>query len=198
MVDWAERLRSNEYLAILSDFSPGHTPSFGTFYDFFHRLWPGDNNFSPHLRYHRKKPPKGKCNGEKSPSFNKDHTAAVINYFDSHSAGGILKSKLCLIGKIFSKIFLGGSVRRHLLEVKHLALAGDGTPVTVSNRERSHSTCDCRKHGIDNCVHKRWFSQPDANWGWESSRTCYYYGYNLYLFTDTSSRLPVFPILYRS
>ena len=37
-VDWAERLRSNESLAILSGFSLDHTPSFGAFYDFFHRL----------------------------------------------------------------------------------------------------------------------------------------------------------------
>ena len=69
------------------------------------------------------------------------------------------------------------------------------TPVKVSNRERSHSTCDCHKNGFANCNHKRWFSQPDANWGWDSSRNLFFYGYNLYLFTDAESGLPVFPIL---
>ena len=93
LVDWAERLRSDESLAILSGFSPDHTPSFGAFYDFFHRLWPGCNNFLPHLRYRRKKPPKGKGNGEKSPSFDKDHADTIIKYFKKHSAGGILKTE---------------------------------------------------------------------------------------------------------
>ncbi|MBQ1614714.1 MAG: transposase [Selenomonas sp.] len=198
LVDWAERLRSDESLAILSGFSPDHTPSFASFYDFFHRLWPGCNNFLPHLRYRRKKPPKGKGNGEKSPSFDKDHAATIIKYFDGHGAGGILKSKLSIIGKIFSRIFLAGSMHKGLLNTKKLVLAGDGTPVVVSNRERSHSTCDCHKQGIDKCCHKRWFSQPDANWGWDSSRNFFYYGYNLYLFTDANSGLPVFPVLERA
>jgi hypothetical protein len=162
LVDWAEHLRSDESLAILSGFSPDHTPSFGAFYDFFHRLWPGCNNFLPHLRYRRKKPPKGKGNGEKSPSFDKDHADTIIKYFKKHSAGGILKSKLYIIGEIYSKVFMTGSMHKNLLDVRKLVLAGDGTPVKVSNRERSHSMCDCHEKGIDNCHHKRWFSQPDA------------------------------------
>jgi hypothetical protein len=165
LVDWTERLRSDESLAILSGFSPDHTPSSGAFYDFFHRLWPGCNNFLPHLRYRRKKPPKGKGNGEKSPSFDKDHADTIIKYFKKHSAGGILKSKLYIIGEIYSKVFMTGSMHKNLLDVRKLVLAGDGTPVKLSNRERSHSMCDCHEKGIDNCHHKRWFSQPDANWG---------------------------------
>ena len=151
LVDWAERLRSDESLAILSGFSPDHTPSFGAFYDFFHRLWPGCNNFLPHLRYRRKKPPKGMGNGEKSPSFDKDHADTIIKYFKKHSAGGILKSKLYIIGEIYSKVFMTGSMHKNLLDVRKLVLAGDGTPVKVSNRERSHSMCDCHEKGIDNC-----------------------------------------------
>ncbi len=117
------------------------------------------------LRYRRKKPPKGKSNGEKSPSFDKDHAATVIKYFDGHSAGGILMTKLHIIGEIYNRVFLAGSIHKNLLDVKKLVLASDGTPVQVSNRERSHSMCDCYKKGIDSCHHKRWFSQPDANWG---------------------------------
>ena len=150
------------------------------------------------LRYRRKKPPKGKSNDEKSPSFDKDHAATVIKYFDGHSAGGILMTKLHIIGEIYNRVFLAGSIHKNLLDVKKLVLAGDGTPVQVSNRERSHSMCDCYKKGIDSCHHKRWFSQPDANWGWDSSRNFFFYGYNLYLFTDANSGLPVFPILERA
>ncbi len=198
LVDWAERLHTDTFLAVLSGFTPSHTPTHTSFYNFFHRLWQGCKNFSPQLRFSRKKPPKGKRTGEKAPNFNKDHTADIIKYFDGHAAGGFLKGKLYVIGEIFKRIFLTGSMDRQLMDVSHLSLAGDGTPVKVSNRERSHSICDCHKNGNANCCHKRWFSQPDANWGWDSSRNSYYYGYNLYLFTDADSGLPVFPILERA
>ena len=198
LVDWTERLRTDNFLAVLSGFTPGHTPTYASFYDFFHRFWQGANNFSPKLRYRKKKPPKGKHTGEKAPTFNKDHADTMIKYFDEHGAGGFLRSKLYVIGEIFKRIFLAGSMSRKLLDIKHMHMAGDGTPVKVSNRERSHSTCDCHRNGIANCCHKRKFSQPDANWGWDSSRKCYYYGYNLYLFTDANSGLPVFPILERA
>ena len=93
---------------------------------------------------------------------------------------------------------MAGSVHRQIIDINNMLLSGDGTPVKVSNRERSHSTCDCHKNGFANCNHKRWFSQPDANWGWDSSRNLFFYGYNLYLFTDAESGLPVFPILERA
>ncbi|SDP35379.1 hypothetical protein [Selenomonas ruminantium] len=146
----------------------------------------------------KKKTPKEKSTGDKSPNFTPDHAATIIKYFEGHSAGGFLKTKLHIIGEIFKRVFIAGSVRRQIIDINHMLLAGDGTPVKVSNRERSHSTCDCHKNGIANCCHKRWFSQPDANWGWDSSRNFFYYSYNLYLFTDAESGLPVFPILERA
>ena len=163
LVDWTERLHTDDSVAVLSGFTPGHTPTYASFYDFLHRLWPGSNNFSPHQRYRKKKPPKGKSTGDKSPNFNKDHAAAIIKYFEAHKAGKLLKSKLHVIGEIFNRVFMAGSVHRQIIDINHMLLAGDGTPVMVSNRERSHSTCDCHKNGITNCNHKRHFSQPDAN-----------------------------------
>ena len=40
----------------------------------------------------------------------------------------------------------------------------------------------------------RYFSQPDCDIGWDSSRNCYYSGYDLYLFTDVNRDLPIFPL----
>ena len=198
LVGWAERLHTDECVAVLSGFTPGHTPTYASFYDFFHRLWPGSNKFSPHQRYRKSKPPKGKSTGDKSPNFNKDHAAAIIKYFEEHKAGGLLNSKLHVIFEIFNIVFMAGSVHRQIIDINNMLLSGDGTPVKVSNRERSHSTCNCHKNGFANCNHKRWFSQPDANWGWDSSRNLFFYGYNLYLFTDAESGLPAFPILERA
>lgn len=39
VTDWVVDLRRTPLFAILSRFNPGDTPSVGTFYDFFNRLW---------------------------------------------------------------------------------------------------------------------------------------------------------------
>ena len=79
----------------------------------------------------------------------------------------------------------------------NLALAGDGTPVITSQRERKYRICDCASNGITDCKCDRYFSQPDCDIGWDSSRDCWYHGYDLYMLvaSDSESDLPVFPLL---
>ncbi len=48
-----------------------------------------------------------------------------------------------------------------------------------------------RMQDVPNC--DRYFSQPDCDIGWDSSRDCYYHGYDLYMLVDSQSDLPVFP-----
>ena len=74
-----------------------------------------------------------------------------------------------------------------------LALAGVGTPVVTSHRERKKRICDCKENGITDCQCDRYFSQPDCDIGWDSSRDCFYHGYDLYMLVDSQSDLPVFP-----
>ncbi len=78
-----------------------------------------------------------------------------------------------------------------------MALAGDGTPLVASARERKHRVCDCASKGINDCSCDRYFSQPDCDIGWDSSRSCFYHGYDLYMLvaSDSESDLPVFPLL---
>ncbi len=53
------------------------------------------------------------------------------------------------------------------------------------------------KKGIKNCKCKRFYSQPDCDIGWDSSRVKYFNGYHLYIFvaSDSFNDLPVFPVL---
>ncbi len=76
-------------------------------------------------------------------------------------------------------------------------MAGDGTPVVASHRMRSHRICDCAEKGISDCGCDRYFSKPDCDIGWDSSRDCWYHGYGLYMLvaSDSESGLPVFPLL---
>ena len=98
---------------------------------------------------------------------------------------------------LYQQEFLNKSVSKGLIDINSLALAGDGTPVVTSHRERKHRICDCASKGITDCKCDRYFSQPDCDIGWDSSRDCYYHGYDLYMLvaSDSESDLPVFPLL---
>ena len=83
-------------------------------------------------------------------------------------------------------------VKKGLIHKDNLALAGDGTPVVTSHRERKKRICKCKENGIFDCSCDRYFSQPDCDIGWDSSRDCFYHGYDLYMLVDSQSDLPVF------
>lgn len=103
----------------------------------------------------------------------------------------------CSLFNIFKNEFLNVSIQKGLINSDSLALAGDGTPVVTSARERKYRVCDCVSKGITNCNCDRYFSQPDCDIGWDSSRDCFYHGYDLYMLvaSDSESDLPVFPLL---
>ena len=67
----------------------------------------------------------------------------------------------------------------------------------TSHRERRKRICDCAEKGITDCKCDRYFSQPDCDIGWDSSRDCFYHGYDLYMIvaSDSDSDLPIFPLL---
>ena len=104
-----------------------------------------------------------------------------------------MNSLILLLFKIYQKEFLEISVSTGLIRADALALAGDGTPVVTSHRERKKRICKCKDNGITDCKCDRYFSQPDCDIGWDSSRDCYYHGYDLYMLVDSQSDLPVFP-----
>lgn len=195
---WVSQLRSNPLYALISGFLPGDTPGIGTFYDFFDRLWNSDSdNFSHKERYKRKKTPKGKKKGEKTPNINATVSARMIKFLKKHKLSGPDSSPLGLIFRLYKQQFLDRSVSNGLINPDGISLAGDGTPVETSARIRYKKICNC---GAEHCNCKRRFSQPDCNIGWDSSREKYFNGYHLYMYvaSDSSNDLPVFPLLERA
>ena len=69
--------------------------------------------------------------------------------------------------------------------------------MVTSDRERKHPVCGCSEKGITDCSCDRFFSQPDCDIGWDSSRDRFYFGYDLYMLVaaNSESDLPVFPLL---
>ena len=70
VTDWVSKLKECPLYAIISGFSPDDVPGIGTFYDFFWHMWNSDQkHLSTQLRHKKKKTPKGKKHGEKTPNI---------------------------------------------------------------------------------------------------------------------------------
>lgn len=195
---WSAQLKINHLAAIISGFHPNDTPGVGTFYDFTDRLWLSDkNNLSPHA-----KPPKMK---KVQKPKNPDDKADPIEDITVEQLIKQLKASpptdeqpYARLFQLFKEIFLDHSVELGLIDLDHLVLSGDGTEVVTSARHRYRRLCSCLdEKGIRNCTCNRYYSQPDTDCGYDSSRHKFYYGYDLYMMTaaDSVNDLPVFPLL---
>lgn len=196
---WANMLKDCPLYAIISGFTVGDTPGIGTFYDFFSRLWQSDkNHLSPNARFPKKKVPKGKKDGDKTPANTETISSRLIPFLEEHPLQP--NNPFSLIFRLYHQQFLNVSINNGLISPDNLALAGDGTPVRTAARGRYKRLCNCKEEGINNCHCKRHYSQPDCNWGWDSHRKCYFHGYHLFMFvaSDSKNDLPVFPLLERA
>ena len=194
--DWVDQLRIVPAYAILSGFEFGDTPGVGTFADFFTRLWQyNEKNFSPHERPPKVKVVKPKKKGEKAEPVERITVSELLQQLEENQPSQ--QQPFSLLFKVFQQEFLDESVDRELLTPSDLALSGDGTPVVTSAQQRKKRTCDCKERGIASCGCNRFYSQPDCDIGWDSSRGCFYHGYDLYMLTasDSENDLPVFPLL---
>lgn len=85
---WCRMLRESPLYAILSGFPFGDTPSVGTFYDFFSRIWRDDrDNLSPKNRFPKMKPPKGKKKGDKTPCDSSSMASKLLPLLERWNAG---------------------------------------------------------------------------------------------------------------
>lgn len=198
ITDWAAQLKINPLYAILSGFEFGDTPGVGTFYDFFNRLWDSDSdNLTPHIHPVKKtKVKKPRKKGVKADSIEKIPVEQLLPQLEAASFS-IDNQPYTSLFHIYHKEFLSQSVDKGLIDTDSLAIAGDGTPFVTSARERKHRVCDCADNGISDCDCNRYFSQPDCDIGWDSSRDCFYHGYDLYMLVaaNSESDLPIFPLL---
>ena len=198
ITDWVAQLKINPLYAILSGFDIGDTPGIGTFYDFFSRLWDSEeNNLNPHIHAPKTPVKKPRKKGAKAQSVEKTTVEQLLKKLENQSFL-IEEQPYGSLFELYTKEFLYKSIDKGLIKNDHLTIAGDGMPVVTSARERKHRICDCASKGIFDCDCDRYFSQPDCDIGWDSSRGCFYHGYDLYTMvaSDSESDLPVFPMLH--
>lgn len=183
---WALRLRSDDLLAVICGFTPGQIPGVGTFYAFQDRFWPGRR--PRRIRKARKKrtrPAKGK----KLPP---KHPGVVKQIVDRLMAG---RTFSCSEENVLHQI-LATSVVRPSLDLgllgdpKDMTIAGDGSPYESGGSPYGKKICKCE----GNCDCGRRFSDPEADWGWDSSHNVWFYGYTGYDITAAGSKhdLPIY------
>ena len=194
---WCNELKHNRLAAIISGFDPDDTPGVGTFYDFFDRLWmSSSDNFRPHAH----KPPERKVKkpdnpDDKAEPIEKITVAELIE--NLKASPPTAEQPFSKLFEIFDQLFLRHSVKLGLIDLDRLVLSGGGTPVQTMARNRYRRLCTCLEQGIRDCKCNRYYSQPDTDCGYDSSRHRFYYGYDLYMLTaaDSKNDLPVFPLL---
>lgn len=120
--------------AIISGFSVGDTPSVGTFYDFHKRLRLSDKKNISNAIHPPKKTQKPKSNEQKLLLLKKMTVDDLFQQFKKNPPSDMTPCLKLL--EIFHTVFLQTSVDKKLISLKESALAGDGTPVYTSAKER--------------------------------------------------------------
>lgn len=191
---FAAELHCQPRLAIIAGFKPFETPAVGTFYLFIdrlengsfqakcpHRLLPAQQRKGRHLR------------NLKQERANKDEERKkLLAQCDSITEN--VKEQLLLssnlprpndfqkrLEDLLVKVALIPSAQRGLLgELNRLIICGDGSALPSGANTYGKPSCNCRAQGIFSCSHDRFYTDPTADWGYDSYRECYYFGHTFY------------------
>ena len=173
--------------ALIGCASCGTLPPLGSYYDFMNRLWRADrdqysNSFLLPVSKNGKKPDKtigddGKLVEPDQSSYN---TADIVKNMMSDIP--VTDDSQAALQQLFFTLAVLPSVRLGLIDPSHLTVSGDGTAV-VSHSSPYGKTVP----SVDPSL--RHYSDPDASWGWDSSKKQWYFGHTLYLLASTNNKL---------
>jgi len=68
-----------------------------------------------------------------------------------------------------------------------IAMSGDGSALTTGANPYGKPSCNCWKNGIYDCDCPRYYSDPTANWGYDSYRDTYYFGHTYYQYVVSTN-----------
>jgi len=182
---FAARLKADDILAIACGFETDSLPGVGSFYDLFNRLWLEHAPAKVVRDPYRKKKKKLKAN-EKLPPDNPDTVADLVEKV----LGGetFERGPERLLQKILIECAVKPSAELNLLgDIQKLTLAGDGAPLETGASSFGKKICQCKQQGIYYCKCPRSYTDPKANWGWDSYHERWFYGHTLYNLTAANS-----------
>lgn len=196
VVELLKRLAAEEILALACGFEPGQSPAVGSFYDLMTRFYPTGSN-PKRLRKPRVKSAKGtklKAGQKLEPK----HPGIVERIVKMYLRGRRLtKRPERTLQRIFAECAVMPSARLELLgNVDNLVIAGDGAPLRTGASPFGRKVCQCKERGIFRCHCPRRYSDPEANFGWDSYHEQFFYGHTLYSLTSARSHNDL-PLLLR-
>jgi len=188
---WSETLRLNPILRIICGFPSDYIPSTASFYDFMNRLYRLDDR--PRVKKKKRKPKKKIGKNVKLPHKKDGITDALVKQ--------ILKGRRfnnrpdLTLQTIFAEIAVKRSLDLGLIS-NTLDVSGDGTCILTGGSSYGVKVCKCNEKGIYNCKCPRKFCDPDASWGWDSSKEQWFFGYSGYFLStynpDLKCDLPLY------
>jgi len=79
---------------------------------------------------------------------------------------------------LFSVGVMESACRGLLGDVSNLVVSGDGSPLRTGANRHGKPACDCPDDKRCDCP--RFYSDPDAEWGWDSHRNQWFFGHHFY------------------
>ena len=175
---WIVKLSHNPVLRIACGFL-GKLPGVASYYDFINRLIKLDEKprRKPKKRKPRKNPGKNKKLPPKRPGTVKRLVKEILK-------GRRLNNRPeRLLQEIFAVVAVKPSFDLGLIG-HSVSISGDGTCIKTGASPYGVKICVCKDF---RCPCPRRFSDPNANWGWDSHNEQYFYGYTGY-FISTYNR----------
>ena len=185
--------------AIIGCWSSDALPPLGSYFDFMNRLWLGDRSiYSRSMLFpsgkNGKKPKKNIGPDGKLEEEDKLRTKVLVERLLAGER--ISDNPESILQDVFFLAAVLPSARLGLIPSKDLAVSGDGTAVP------SHTSCFGHvpsPAALDACPEPpdepRHYADPDADWGWDSSKKAWYFGRTLYMLccrnTDLKIELPL-------
>lgn len=196
---WADKLRENKFLSNLAGWEPGKSPSVSTFYKFLDRLHDGPYqkpcehvhkssqlDKGKHLKNFKKveKNKKPKKDHPKNDNVTRKLTEALLAAADHPRQNDLLKR----LEDILMELAVKPSIKSGLIDQNKLELSGDGSSICSGANRNGKTSCKCFE--LDNkrkCDCSRLYTDPDADWGYDSYRKVFYYGDTFYQICHSSN-----------
>jgi hypothetical protein len=195
ITEFHAKLLTNHVIRTIAGFTRGSVPGIGTFYDFMSRLYPIDD--APIIRSPYPKLKEKLKKGEKLPPKNPQITATLADMIinsQTHFESLIKRRQERYLQKIFACVSLSKSVELGIIPTT-FSTSGDGTCIATGACKQGKKVCKCKENGIFKCTCDRKYTDPNANWGWDSHNEKFYYGYSGYFLStycrELKNDLPV-------
>lgn len=182
LTDWAAQLRREPTLAILCGFWSGQTPCVGTFYGFLRRMFPQPKAAQVKgiiRQHHRVKKP---GHGQKLPP-DRRKLARLARWCSEHRTQSPAPTAADLWDQVLTATVAQSIDRGIIPQNTPVGVAGDGSLLRSGAHSHGRKACTCPGR----CTCPRYFSDPTARPGYDSTNNCFLLGRAVYVLTETNS-----------